>query len=256
MAWHQRHRLRLLRARLALLTATPVRRRRSLAAVADDAAQRGAARYEYLARATVGLADRSIPRRRTGRRRRRARPVRGARRMAARRRPGRITGVCGVARRSANGWRPPSSRAPAHAGADESATRLRRARSSPPTARSGPGSSGRGGGAASPSRVTACSVDGVALGGREPGDERRVLGHAEPPGDEIAGGQLRERRRGPVRRGPRARPLRRPHGSHRRVASRGMASACSAAYHGSGFHPRSASAASTAALTGWSSSSA
>jgi hypothetical protein len=61
MAWHQRHRLQLLRARLALLTGDAGTAGALAAAVADDAAQRGAARYEYLARATAGLADRSIP---------------------------------------------------------------------------------------------------------------------------------------------------------------------------------------------------
>lgn len=60
MAWHQRHRLGLLRARLALAGGDPAAA--ALAhAVADDAAQRGAGRYELLARAFAGLADPSVP---------------------------------------------------------------------------------------------------------------------------------------------------------------------------------------------------
>lgn len=61
MAWHQRHRFGLLRARLALgdgdreLGATLAR------SVAADAAARGAGRYELLASAVVGLADESVP---------------------------------------------------------------------------------------------------------------------------------------------------------------------------------------------------
>lgn len=61
MAWHQRHRLGLLRARLALDDGDADRASALATAVADDAARRGAGRYELLARAVVGLADPSVP---------------------------------------------------------------------------------------------------------------------------------------------------------------------------------------------------
>jgi tetratricopeptide (TPR) repeat protein len=61
MAWHQRHRLGLLRARLALLDSDRPTAAELAAAVAADAATRGAGRYELLARAVMGLADASIP---------------------------------------------------------------------------------------------------------------------------------------------------------------------------------------------------
>lgn len=66
MAWHQRHRLGLLRARLALLDG----RRDDAAAlagqVAADAGARGAGRYEGLATAVLGLADPGVPEERLG----------------------------------------------------------------------------------------------------------------------------------------------------------------------------------------------
>jgi DNA-binding SARP family transcriptional activator/tetratricopeptide (TPR) repeat protein len=61
MAWHQRHRLGLLRARLALAGGDPAAAAARALDVADDAAERGATRYELLAHAVVGLADRSVP---------------------------------------------------------------------------------------------------------------------------------------------------------------------------------------------------
>ncbi len=61
MAWHQRHRLGLLRARLAIAADDLPAAAELARAVAGDAAQRGAARYELLARAVAGLADRSVP---------------------------------------------------------------------------------------------------------------------------------------------------------------------------------------------------
>lgn len=61
MAWHQRHRLGLLRARLALAGGDATGAAELATAVATDAAGRGAGRYEMLARAVAGLADRSIP---------------------------------------------------------------------------------------------------------------------------------------------------------------------------------------------------
>lgn len=61
MAWHQRHRLGLLRARLALAGGDPDTAAALACAVADDAARRGAGRYELLARAVAGLADPSVP---------------------------------------------------------------------------------------------------------------------------------------------------------------------------------------------------
>jgi hypothetical protein len=61
MAWHQRHRLGLLRARLALAGGDATAAAGLAAAVADDAAARGARRYELLARGVVGLADPSMP---------------------------------------------------------------------------------------------------------------------------------------------------------------------------------------------------
>jgi DNA-binding SARP family transcriptional activator/tetratricopeptide (TPR) repeat protein len=61
MAWHQRHRLGLLRARLALADGDGVAAAGLAAVVADDAAGRGAERYELLGRAVIGLADPSIP---------------------------------------------------------------------------------------------------------------------------------------------------------------------------------------------------
>jgi DNA-binding SARP family transcriptional activator len=57
MAWHQRHRLGLLRARLALLDGRPVSAAALAADVAADAGARGARRYEALAIAVLGLAD-------------------------------------------------------------------------------------------------------------------------------------------------------------------------------------------------------
>lgn len=61
MAWHQRHRLGLLRARLALAGGDPATSAELAHGVADDAGRRGAARYELLARAVAGLADPSVP---------------------------------------------------------------------------------------------------------------------------------------------------------------------------------------------------
>jgi hypothetical protein len=61
MAWHQRHRLGLLRARLALADGDSGPATALASSVADDAAARGARRYELLARAVAGLADPSLP---------------------------------------------------------------------------------------------------------------------------------------------------------------------------------------------------
>ena len=61
MAWHQRHRLGLLRARLALAGGDGATAAELASAVAADAAGRGAARYEFLARVVVALADPSVP---------------------------------------------------------------------------------------------------------------------------------------------------------------------------------------------------
>ena len=60
MAWHQRHRLGLLRARLALTDGDPTKAAGLAAAVASDAAGRGAARYELLGRAVLALADPAV----------------------------------------------------------------------------------------------------------------------------------------------------------------------------------------------------
>jgi DNA-binding SARP family transcriptional activator len=57
MAWHQRHRLGLLRARLALADGDTERAAHQASAVAEDAAGRGAWRYALLARAVTALAD-------------------------------------------------------------------------------------------------------------------------------------------------------------------------------------------------------
>jgi hypothetical protein len=56
MAWHQRHRLGLLRARLALLDGDRDGAAAHAAAVVDDAAARGARRYEVLGAAWLALA--------------------------------------------------------------------------------------------------------------------------------------------------------------------------------------------------------
>jgi hypothetical protein len=61
MAWHQRHRLGLLRARLALADGNAARAAELASSVAADAAARGAGRYQLLGRAVAGLADPSIP---------------------------------------------------------------------------------------------------------------------------------------------------------------------------------------------------
>ncbi|HVM03035.1 MAG TPA: hypothetical protein VM263_10235, partial [Acidimicrobiales bacterium] len=61
MAWHQRHRLVLLRARLALAGGDAEGAAGLAAAVAEDAARRTAGRYELLARAVLGLADPAVP---------------------------------------------------------------------------------------------------------------------------------------------------------------------------------------------------
>lgn len=61
MAWHQRHRLGLLRARLALAGGDIGEAREQALLVAQDAARRGASRYDLLARAVVALADPSVP---------------------------------------------------------------------------------------------------------------------------------------------------------------------------------------------------
>jgi hypothetical protein len=60
MAWHQRHRLGVLRARLALAGGDAGRAADLASAVADDAASRGARRYEFLGRAVAGIADPAI----------------------------------------------------------------------------------------------------------------------------------------------------------------------------------------------------
>jgi DNA-binding SARP family transcriptional activator len=56
MAWHQRHRLGLVRARLALLDGDRDGAAHLAGAVVDDAVARGAARYEVLGRAWLALA--------------------------------------------------------------------------------------------------------------------------------------------------------------------------------------------------------
>jgi DNA-binding SARP family transcriptional activator len=61
MAWHQRHRLVLLRARLALAAGDQGAAALLAAEVAGDAAARGAGRYELLATAVLGLADPAVP---------------------------------------------------------------------------------------------------------------------------------------------------------------------------------------------------
>jgi DNA-binding SARP family transcriptional activator/tetratricopeptide (TPR) repeat protein len=61
MAWHQRHRVGLVRAKLALAGGDPATAAELARAVAGDAGRRGAARYELLAHAVAGLADRSVP---------------------------------------------------------------------------------------------------------------------------------------------------------------------------------------------------
>lgn len=61
MAWHQRHRLGLLRARLSLAAGDLTEAAEQASAVARDAAGRGAGRYEFLARAVLGLAEPSVP---------------------------------------------------------------------------------------------------------------------------------------------------------------------------------------------------
>ena len=61
MAWHQRHRLGLLRARLALADGNAQVACELASTVASDAAARGATRYELLARAVVGLSDPAMP---------------------------------------------------------------------------------------------------------------------------------------------------------------------------------------------------
>ncbi|MGH9155693.1 MAG: BTAD domain-containing putative transcriptional regulator [Acidimicrobiales bacterium] len=60
MAWHQRHRLGLLRARLVLAAGYAGEAAHLAGTVRDDAARRGAWRYELLARAVSGLADPGI----------------------------------------------------------------------------------------------------------------------------------------------------------------------------------------------------
>ena len=61
MAWHQRHRLGLLRAQLALADGDTQAAAALAAAVAEDAARRGAGRYELLGLAVLGVADPSVP---------------------------------------------------------------------------------------------------------------------------------------------------------------------------------------------------
>lgn len=61
MAWHQRHRLGLLRARLALAAGDRDTAAELASAVGADAASRGAGRYELLAGAVLGLADPFVP---------------------------------------------------------------------------------------------------------------------------------------------------------------------------------------------------
>ncbi|HEV8625640.1 MAG TPA: AAA family ATPase, partial [Acidimicrobiia bacterium] len=60
MAWHQRHRLGLVRARLALVGGDAASAAELAAEVAGDAAARGAGRYEMLATAVLGLADPAV----------------------------------------------------------------------------------------------------------------------------------------------------------------------------------------------------
>jgi len=61
MAWHQRHRLGLLRARLAIAGGDRQAAAVLAAEVAGDAAARGAGRYELLATAVLGLVDPAVP---------------------------------------------------------------------------------------------------------------------------------------------------------------------------------------------------
>ena len=61
MAWHQRHRLQLGRARLAIASGDHATAVDLASAVAVDAGARGANRYELLALAVAGIADASVP---------------------------------------------------------------------------------------------------------------------------------------------------------------------------------------------------
>ncbi len=61
MAWHQRHRLNLLRARLVLADGDRTVAAKLARDVAEDAAGRGAGRYELLARAVEAVANTAIP---------------------------------------------------------------------------------------------------------------------------------------------------------------------------------------------------
>ena len=61
MAWHQRHRYGVLRARLALLDGDTTASAAFAREVVADAAARGARRYELLATAVLGLADGAVP---------------------------------------------------------------------------------------------------------------------------------------------------------------------------------------------------
>jgi hypothetical protein len=61
MSWHQRHRLGLLRSRLALAAADPHEAAAMAAGVLEDARSRGAGRYEVLAAAWLALADGADP---------------------------------------------------------------------------------------------------------------------------------------------------------------------------------------------------
>ena len=89
---------------------------------------------------------------------------------------------------------------------------------------------------------------------RAASDERGDLGHAEAPGDEVGGGEVGERdgdRLARWRRGRRRRPTAAPVPPS---PARASTSALSSPIHRPATNPTSATAASTAAFTGWASS--
>ena len=199
MAWHQRHRLGLLRARLALADGDADTAAALASAVADDAADaRRRALRAARARRRPGWPTARSRRRAAGSGDRGARPVRRARRLAPRRRAGGGPPLRPVAGRRPNAGRPRSSRAPAItrtaasrfvegllrrliAVSDEDRAHQRRYRVAEP-------GHGLGG-------------DGGALVGRRAGHERGVLRHAEPPGDKVACVELGERHTDRLARG-------------------------------------------------------
>ena len=185
MAWHQRHRLGLLRARAQIMGGEPESAWPLADAVRADASERGARRYELLASALIARCDPSSDIRSVATDRRAARVVCPARGVA----PGRRAGTSVRRRRmDVRGRR-------THSGVGD-----RRRRTARGDGREVGGANAHRGfdHVSDDHRANQCRCRRRKAGGRlldesarwslvERGDEWREVRHSQPPGDEVAG---------------------------------------------------------------------